>query len=183
MVNAQSTGSAIPTNTPPAASSPITASIVLTSSRPPPSTPSFATLASIAAPPYRVRVRSFLLRAAVVAVTLVVIAQVLPQVVVPESVVDLIGIAALFGVSNALVRPVVHLLALPVRLATLGLATFALNGALVLGIAWLAGQLGLGFSVGGFPPDLSPASLGVAVAVAAALGVVSTAASLLVPDL
>ena len=129
------------------------------------------------------RVRSFLLRAALVAVTLVVIARVLPQVVVPESVLDLVGIAALFGVSNALVRPVVHLLALPVRLATLGLATFALNGALVLGIAWLAGQLELGFSVGGFPPDLSPASLGVAVAVAAVLGVVSTAASLLVPDL
>lgn len=127
--------------------------------------------------------RSFLLRAALVAVTLVVIASVLPQVVVPDSVVDLVGIAALFGASNALVRPVVHLLALPVRLATLGLATFLLNGVLVLGVAWAAGQLELGFSVGGYPPDLSPVSLGVAIAVAAILGVVSTAASLLVPDL
>ena len=133
--------------------------------------------------PYRVRVRSFLLRAALVAITLVAVARVLPQVVVPESVVDLAGVAALFGVANALVRPVVHLLALPVRLATLGLATFVLNGALVLGVAWVAGRLDLGFSVGGYPPDLSPASLGVAVVVAAVLGLVSTAASLLVPDL
>jgi putative membrane protein len=130
-----------------------------------------------------VRVRSFLLRAALVAATLVVLARVLPQVVVPESVVDLVGIAALFGVSNALVRPLVHLLALPIRLATLGLATFLLNGFLVLGVAWAAGQLELGFSVGGYPPDLSPVSLGVAIAVAAILGVVSTAASFLVPDL
>jgi hypothetical protein len=54
---------------------------------------------------------------------------------------------------------------------------------LVLGVAWAAGQLDLGFSVGGYPPDLSPLSLGVAIAVAAILGVVSTAASFLVPDL
>ena len=140
-------------------------------------------LTSTPTSPYRVRVRSFLLRAALVAITLVAVARVLPQVIVPESVVDLAGVAALFGVANALVRPVVHLLALPVRLATLGLATFVLNGALVLGVAWVAGRLDLGFSVGGYPPDLSPASLGVAVVVAAVLGLVSTAASLLVPDL
>jgi putative membrane protein len=130
-----------------------------------------------------VRVRSFLLRAALVATTLVVLARVLPQVVVPEDPVDLVGIAALFGVSNALVRPAVHLLALPIRLATVGLVTFVLNGVLVLGVAFVAGELELGFSIGGFPPDLSPVSLGVAIVVAAVLGVVSTAASLVVPDL
>lgn len=145
--------------------------------------PSSTSSTSVPPSPYRVRVRSFLLRAALVAATLVVIARVLPQVVVPESVVDLVGIAALFGVANALVRPLVHLIALPIRLATLGVATFVLNGVLVLGVAWAAGQLELGFSVGGYPPDLSPVSLGVAIAVAAILGVVSTAASFLVPDL
>jgi putative membrane protein len=126
--------------------------------------------------------RSFLLRAAVVAVALVVIARLLPQVVVPESPVQLVALAAIFGAVNGLVRPVVHLVALPVRLLTLGLATFLVNGILVLGVAWLAGQLDLGFSVGGYPPDLSPASVGVAIAVAAILGVVSTVASLVLPD-
>lgn len=165
MVNAESTGRAIAT----------TAALTTTSS--------VASFTTAPTSPYRVRVRSFLLRAALVAVTLVGVARVLPQVVVPESVVDLAGLAALFGVANALVRPVVHLLALPIRLVTLGLATFLLNGAMVLGVAWVAGRLELGFSVGGYPPDLSPASLGVAVVVAAVLGLVSTAASLLVPDL
>jgi putative membrane protein len=145
--------------------------------------PSSTASTSIPTSPYRVRVRSFLLRAGLVAVTLVVVARLLPQVVVPESPVDVVGIAALFGASNALVRPVVHLLALPIRLATLGLVTFLLNGALVLGVAWAAGQLELGFSVGGYPPDLSLESLTVAVVLAAIVGGVSTAASFLVPDL
>ncbi len=145
----------------------------------PPST----TSTSIPTAPYRVRVRSFLLRAGLVAVTLVVVARLLPQVVVPEGLVDVVGIAALFGATNALVRPAVHLLALPIRLATLGVATFLLNGVLVLGVAWAAGQMGLGFSVGGYPPDLSLESVAVAVVLAAIVGVVSTAASFLVPDL
>ncbi len=133
-------------------------------------------------PPYRVPMRSFLLRAAVVAIALVAISRLLPQVVVPESPVQLAGLAALFGAANALVRPVVHALTLPIRLMTLGLATVVLNGVLVLGVAWVAGQLDLGFSVGGFPPDLSPLAVGVAVVVAVALGAVSTAAALVIPD-
>ena len=126
--------------------------------------------------------RSFLLRAAVVAVALVAISSALRQVVVPENPVQLAGLAALFGAANALVRPIVHALALPIRLMTLGLATFLLNGVLVLGVAWVAGQLDLGFSVGGFPPDLSPLALGVAIVVAAALGAAATVASLVIPD-
>ncbi len=126
--------------------------------------------------------RSFLLRAAVVAIALVAIGRLVPQVVVPESPVQLAGLAALFGLANAFVRPVVHLLALPIKVATLGLASFLVNAALVLGVAWAAGRLELGFSVGGFPPDLSPEAIGVAVAVSAVLGLVSLAASIVLPD-
>lgn len=126
--------------------------------------------------------RSFLIRAAVVAVALVAIARVAPQIVVPEDPVRVAGLAALFGVANAFVRPVVHLLALPIRLVTLGLATFVLNAALVLGVAWAAGELDVGFSVGGYPPDLSLEAVAAAAALAAVLGAVSTIASLVLPD-
>jgi putative membrane protein len=126
--------------------------------------------------------RSFLLRAAVVAIALVAIGRFAPQVVVPESPVQLAGLAALFGVANAFVRPVVHLLALPVKLATLGLASFVVNAALVLGVAWAAGRLEVGFSVGGFPPDVSLEAVAVAAALAAVLGVVSAVASIVLPD-
>lgn len=127
--------------------------------------------------------RSFLLRAAITAAALIGLGIALPDVRVPSDVVQLAGLAAVFGLVNAFVRPVVHLLALPLKLATLGLVTFVINGALFLGVAWAAGQLGIPFSIGGFPPDLTLASVGLAIACAAAIGVVSTAASLLVPDL
>jgi putative membrane protein len=126
--------------------------------------------------------RSFLLRAAITAAALVGLGTALPDVRVPSDIVQLAGLAAVFGLVNAFVRPVVHLLALPLKLATLGLVTFAINGALFLGVAWAAGQVEIPFSIGGFPPDLTPASVGLAIACAAILGVVSTAASLLVPD-
>jgi putative membrane protein len=126
--------------------------------------------------------RAFLLRAAVVAIALVAIGRLAPQVVVPESPVQLAGLAALFGVANAFIRPVVHLLALPVKLATLGFASFLVNAVLVLGVAWVAGRLELGFSVGGFPPDVSLEAVAVAAAVAAVLGVVSAVASIILPD-
>ena len=126
--------------------------------------------------------RSFLLRAAITAAALVGIGIALPDVHVPSDIVQLAGLAAVFGLVNAFVRPIVHLLALPLKLATLGLVTFAINGALFLGVAWAAGQLEIPFSIGGFPPDLTLAAVGLAVACAAILGIVSTAASLLLPD-
>ena len=56
-------------------------------------------------------------------------------------------IAALFlGVINALIRPVVLVLTLPINILTLGLFTIVVN-ALML---WLAGSLLAGFRVDGF---------------------------------
>jgi len=56
-------------------------------------------------------------------------------------------IAALFlGIFNALIRPVVFLLTLPINVMTLGLFTVVIN-ALML---WLTGKLLAGFSVYGF---------------------------------
>lgn len=56
-------------------------------------------------------------------------------------------IAAIFlGVFNALIRPVVLLLTLPINLLTLGLFTLVVNGLML----WLVGSLLAGFQVEGF---------------------------------
>jgi putative membrane protein len=56
-------------------------------------------------------------------------------------------IAALFlGVMNALIRPVVLVLTLPINILTLGLFTLVVNGLML----WLTGSLLKGFVVEGF---------------------------------
>ncbi len=56
-------------------------------------------------------------------------------------------IAALFfGIFNALIRPVLLLLTLPINVLTLGLFTLVINGLML----WLTGKLLAGFSVHGF---------------------------------
>jgi putative membrane protein len=126
--------------------------------------------------------RSFLLRAAIIAVAIVVATKLLPDIGFTGGVEDLVAVAAILGVVNALVRPVVHLLTLPIRVLTLGLTTFAVNAAMLLLAAWVAGELGIAFSVGGFPPDLTLRAVGVALVGSLIVSVISTIASLLVPD-
>ncbi len=50
------------------------------------------------------------------------------------------------GIFNALIRPVLLLLTLPLNLLTLGLFTFVVNGFLI----WLTGRVVEGFAVHGF---------------------------------
>lgn len=57
-----------------------------------------------------------------------------------------IWLAALLGILNAIVRPVLVLLTLPITVLTLGLFIFVINAALVL----LAGSIIDGFDPGGF---------------------------------
>ena len=56
--------------------------------------------------------------------------------------------ALLLGLVNAVVRPLLLLLTLPVTLLTLGLFIFVINGLMF----WLAGSMIEGFAVGGFWP-------------------------------
>jgi putative membrane protein len=67
-----------------------------------------------------------------------------------QRVVTLVVVAVIFGVVNALVRPVVKLLSLPFIIVTLGLLIFVINALMLLLTSWLAGQLGVGFHVSGF---------------------------------
>jgi putative membrane protein len=61
----------------------------------------------------------------------------------------LVLVAVVFGVVNAVVRPVVKLLSLPFIILTLGLLVFVINGLMLLLTSWLSGQIGLGFHVDG----------------------------------
>ncbi|MBI5304245.1 MAG: phage holin family protein [Chloroflexi bacterium] len=59
-------------------------------------------------------------------------------------------VAFIFGLVNALVRPVLTVLTCPFVALTLGLFIFVIN-ALMLGLtAWLAGQFGIAFTVADF---------------------------------
>jgi putative membrane protein len=60
--------------------------------------------------------------------------------------------AAILGLVNALVRPVLKLLTCPLILLTLGLFILVINGITLWLSAWIANQFGIGFYVDGFWP-------------------------------
>jgi putative membrane protein len=67
-----------------------------------------------------------------------------------ERLLRLLLVAVVFGLVNAVVRPVVKLLSLPFIILTLGLLIFVINALMLMLTSWLSGQIGLGFHVDGF---------------------------------
>jgi putative membrane protein len=78
-------------------------------------------------------------------VSLIAVAYLMPSIQVSNFLSALIA-ALVLGLVNAVVRPVLVLLTLPVTLLTLGLFIFVLNGLLF----WLVGVVIQGFEVQGF---------------------------------
>lgn len=64
-----------------------------------------------------------------------------------ESALTLLGVGLLFGVVNAVVKPLVTTLGGCMIVLTLGLFTWLINAAMLLLTSWLAGQVGLGWHV------------------------------------
>jgi putative membrane protein len=64
----------------------------------------------------------------------------------------LVGVALVFGVVNAVLKPILTILTCPLILLTLGFFTLVLNAILLLATATLSQSLGLGFTVDGFWP-------------------------------
>ncbi len=87
-----------------------------------------------------------LVRLIITSIAIVVAAYLLPGELSIGGVESVLLFALVLGVLNALVRPVLLFLTLPLNLLTLGLFTFVVN-ALVF---WIAAQLPLGVSVDGF---------------------------------
>lgn len=94
----------------------------------------------------------FLIRVAIIAVALVIAVMVVPGVEIPTELWQLGAVALLFGVVNAYLRPITRLLSLPLTLVGLGIIGLLINAGLVLLVAFVSGELELGFSLAGWPP-------------------------------
>jgi len=60
--------------------------------------------------------------------------------------------AIIFGLVNALIRPILKLLTCPLIMLTLGFFTLVINALMLMLASWLGRQLELGFYVAGFWP-------------------------------
>ncbi len=122
-----------------------------------------------------------LIRVGLNAVALWLTAYFVPQIHLDkgDSVVGILAVAVIFGLVNTFVKPVVKLLSLPINLVTLGMFGLVVNGALLLLVAWLAGQAGMTFTVGDFPPDITIATIEAAFVGGIILSLVSRALDLL----
>jgi len=87
----------------------------------------------------------FLLRVLVNILALVLAASVVPGIRL-DGVLPAVAAGLLLGLVNALVRPVLLILTLPITLVTLGLFLFVLNGFCL----WLVASVVRGFHVAGF---------------------------------
>jgi len=67
-----------------------------------------------------------------------------------ETIATLALVALLFGVVNAVIKPVIKVLGCAFYILTLGLFALVVNGLLFWFTAWLADRLGLSFTVDGF---------------------------------
>jgi putative membrane protein len=92
-------------------------------------------------------VNGFIIRLIANAIALFVVAYFIPGVAV-TSIVGAFVAAFVLGIVNAILRPILIILSLPIEILTLGLFTLVINAALF----WFVGHLGLGLIVTGFWP-------------------------------
>ncbi|MBK9061643.1 MAG: phage holin family protein [Acidobacteria bacterium] len=86
---------------------------------------------------------------------------------------SILAVAVVFGVVNALVRPLLKLLSCPIIFLTLGLFTLVLNALMLMLTAWVGRQLGIDFTVDTF----WAAFLGALI-----VSIISTVLSWFIPD-
>jgi putative membrane protein len=120
----------------------------------------------------------FLLRTLATAVALWVATALLDGITVEGSsawgeVLTLLAVAIIFGLVNAVLKPIIKVLGCLFYILTLGLIALVVNALLFLLVSWLAGLLHLPFHVDGF----WTAMLGAII-----VGIVSWGINLLIPD-
>jgi putative membrane protein len=81
------------------------------------------------------------LRILINAVALWLAARFLPSINLTGDLVGILIVAIIFGLVNALIRPIVSLFSLPITILTLGLFTLVINTIMLLITAGLAGDL------------------------------------------
>jgi putative membrane protein len=94
----------------------------------------------------------FLIRLIVNAIALVVVAYVVPGVAIVAVggswIIGAVVAAVILGVVNAILRPILVIISLPLEIVTIGLFTLVINALLF----WLVGTLHVGLYVAGFWP-------------------------------
>jgi putative membrane protein len=94
----------------------------------------------------------FLIRLVLSAVALWVTVYLVPGITYSGPLLHLLLVALVFGVVNALVRPLLVTLTCPLIILTLGLFALVLNGLMLWLTSALSGALGIDFHVSGFIP-------------------------------
>jgi putative membrane protein len=92
----------------------------------------------------------------------------------PAQIGTLLAVAVIFGLVNAILRPIIKVIGCGLYVLTLGLIAIVVNGLLFLLTSWIAEQFDLPFHVDDFWPS--------AVLGALLVGVVSWLLNMLVPD-
>ncbi|HET6532089.1 MAG TPA: phage holin family protein [Actinoplanes sp.] len=93
---------------------------------------------------------------------------------VPAKIGTLLAVAVIFGIVNAILRPIIKVIGCGLYVLTLGLIAVVVNGLLFMLTSWIAGQVDLPFHVDEFWPS--------AVLGALLVGIVSWVLNLVVPD-
>ncbi|MEU4238890.1 phage holin family protein [Actinoplanes sp. NPDC026619] len=93
---------------------------------------------------------------------------------VSKKIITLLVVAAIFGIVNAVLRPIIKVVGCGLYVLTLGLIAIVVNGLLFMLTSWIAGEFDLPFHVADFWPS--------AVLGALLVGVVSWLLNMLVPD-
>jgi putative membrane protein len=81
----------------------------------------------------------------------IVTVNVVPRIEAPHDIVKLLAIGLILGIVNSYLKPIVKALAFPITLLTLGVVGLIINGALLLLVAFISKQFGLGFVIDGWP--------------------------------
>jgi putative membrane protein len=113
--------------------------------------------------------QSLIIRIAVSALALWVAAEIIDGITLEEGFAKILLVAVIFGVVNAVVKPIAQLLTLPAIILTVGLFTLVINAAMLLLTDWLTTALTV--------DDFGSALLGAIV-----ISIVSWALSTFLPD-
>jgi putative membrane protein len=112
--------------------------------------------------------------------------------ILPNSMIDMKGelfppqvvVAVVVGAVNAVIKPIVKALSLPMSLLTMGLSGFVINAALLMGTAWVTDHfLSYKLTIGGWPAHGITADTIVGAVVASVLlSLITTVVGLVVHD-
>jgi putative membrane protein len=128
--------------------------------------------------------KGIVLGIAATAIAFAILTVLLPQVKYDGDIVHLAIIAALFGVANGLVKPVVKLLSFPINFMTMGLFGIVINVVLFMAVAWVSdAYIHFEFTIAGWPRSgLTFDVIGTALIASIALGILTTVIGLVVKD-